>query len=155
MAKHNKEFQDSLNEFKISLTKRYKSYPIKFLHNYIRYEIALLEQLAHQSKGEYYKNYLYETYLKNSEINYKNDSYMQFFILFYRNVFSVGNVSFNEKIKFAINNYGDLKKLIEVTKDSRFFSNSKISELALIKGLFDSYSSNEYNSAIILEFLNP
>ena len=154
MAKHNKEFQDSLNEFKISLTKRYKSYPIKFLHNYIRYEIALLEQLAHQSKGEYYKNYLYETYLKNSEINYKNDSYMQFFILFYRDVFSVGNVSFNEKIKFAINNYGDLKKLIEVTKDSRFFSNSKISELALIKGLFDSYSSNEYNSAIILEFLS-
>ena len=30
MPKHNKEFQDSLNEFKISLTKRYKNYPIKF-----------------------------------------------------------------------------------------------------------------------------
>ena len=28
-----------------------QNYPIKFLHNYIRYEIALLEQLAHQSKG--------------------------------------------------------------------------------------------------------
>ena len=77
---------------------------------------------------------------------------MQFF-LFYRDVFSVGNVSFNEKIKFAINNYGDLNKLIEVTKDSRFFQ-FKISELALIKGLFDSYSSSEYNSAIILEFLS-
>lgn len=154
MAKHNKKFQDSLNEFKISLTKRYENYPIKFLHNYIRYEIALLEQLAHQSKGEYYKNYLYETYLKKNEINYKNDSYMQFFNIFYSDVFSIGNVTFNEKVKFSINNYGDLNKLIEVTKESRFFSNSKVSELALIKGLYDSYSSNEYNSTIILEFLS-
>ena len=53
MAKHNKEFQDSLNSFKIFLSERYKFNKIKYLHNYIRYEIAILEQLAHQNKGDF------------------------------------------------------------------------------------------------------
>ena len=87
MAKHNKKFQDSLNEFKISLTKRYQNYPIKFLHNYIRYEIALLEQLAHQSKENIIKLFVRNLF-KNNEINYNNDSYMQFFNIFYSDVFS-------------------------------------------------------------------
>ncbi len=62
MAKHSNEFQDSLNNFKILLSDRYKTKKIKYLHNYIRYEIAILEQLAHQNKGDYFKAYLYENY---------------------------------------------------------------------------------------------
>ena len=153
MAKHNREFQDSLNNFKFLLAKRYDRFPIKFLHNYIRYEIALLEQLAHQSKGEYYKSYLYDNYLKNNEINYKNDAYMQFFNIFYSDVFSIGNVGFNEKIKFAVNNFGSFHKLLEVIKGSRFFINPKLAELAIIKGLYDGFNSIDYNTETILSFL--
>ena len=36
----NNEFQDSLNSFKIFVSDRYKTKKIKYLHNYIRYEIA-------------------------------------------------------------------------------------------------------------------
>ena len=82
MAKRSNEFQDSLNSFKILLSDRYSSKQIKYLHNYIRYEIAMIEQLVHQNKGDYFKDYLYENYLKRNEVNYKNDAYMQFFNLF-------------------------------------------------------------------------
>ena len=71
MARHDEEFQDSLNEFKIFVSDRYSSKKIKYLHNYIRYEIALLEQMAHQSKGDLYRTYLYNTYLKRHSIKYE------------------------------------------------------------------------------------
>ena len=154
MAKHNKEFQDSLNNFKIYLSTRYRSNKIKYLHNYIRYEIALLEQLAHQNKGDYYKTYLFESYLKTNEINYNNDAYMQFFNLFYKDVFKVGGLAINDKIKFAINNYNDYKRLIEAMDNSKYFSNPKLKELAAIKGLYDSYYSTNYIPENIISILN-
>ena len=154
MAKHNKEFQDSLNNFKIYLSARYRSNKIKYLHNYIRYEIALLEQLAHQNKGDYFKTYLFESYLKTNEINYNNDAYMQFFNLFYKDVFKVGGLAINDKIKFAINNYNDYKKLIEAMDNSKYFSNPKLKELAAIKGLYDSYYSPNYIPENIISILN-
>ena len=154
MAKHNKEFQDSLNNFKIYLSERYRSNKIKYLHNYIRYEIALLEQLAHQNKGDYYKTYLFESYLKTNEINYTNDAYMQFFNLFYRDVFKIGGLAINDKIKFAVNNYNDFKKLIESMDNSKYFSNPKLKELAAIKGLYDSYYSISYVPENIISILN-
>ena len=154
MAKHNKEFQDSLNNFKIYLSARYRSNKIKYLHNYIRYEIALLEQLAHQNKGDYYKTYLFESYLKTNEINYNNDAYMQFFNLFYKDVFKVGGLAINDKIKFAINNYNDYKRLIKAMDNSKYFSNPKLKELAAIKGLYDSYYSPNYIPENIISILN-
>ena len=153
MAKHSNEFQDSLNNFKILLSDRYKTKKIKYLHNYIRYEIAILEQLAHQNKGDYFKAYLYENYLKRNKINYKNDAYMQFFNLFYSDVFKIGGVELNDKIKFAINNYNELEKLIEIIQSCKYFSSPQLSELAIIKGLYDAYNSPSYLAENILLFL--
>ena len=153
MAKHSNEFQDSLNNFKILLSDRYKTKKIKYLHNYIRYEIAILEQLAHQNKGDYFKAYLYENYLKRNKINYKNDAYMQFFNLFYSDVFKIGGIELNDQIKFAINNYNELQKLIEIIQSCKYFSSSQLSELAIIKGLFDAYNSPSYVQENILSFL--
>jgi thiol-disulfide isomerase/thioredoxin len=153
MAKHSNEFQDSLNNFKILLSNRYKTKKIKYLHNYIRYEIAILEQLAHQNKGDYFKAYLYENYLKRNKINYKNDAYMQFFNLFYSDVFKIGGVELNDQIKFAINNYNELQKLIEIIQSCKYFSSPQLSELAIIKGLYDAYNSPSYLAENILLFL--
>lgn len=153
MANHSNEFQDSLNSFKILLSDRYKTKKIKYLHNYIRYEIAILEQLAHQNKGDYFKEYLYENYLNRKEVNYKNDAYMQFFNLFYRDVFGIGGIEINDRIKFSINNYNELKKLNEIIQSCKYFSSAQLSELAIIKGLFEAYKSPGYSSEKILSFL--
>ena len=154
MAKHSNEFQDSLNSFKTLLSDRYRTKKIKYLHNYIRYEIAILEQLAHQNKGDYFKAYLYENYLKRNKVNYKNDAYMQFFNLFYRDVFKIGGIELNDQIKFAINNYNELQKLTEIIESCKYFSSAQLSELAIIKGLFDAYKSPSYVPENILSFLN-
>lgn len=153
IAKLSNEFQDSLNSFKILLSDRYSSKQIKYLHNYIRYEIAMIEQLVHQNKGDYFKDYLYENYLKRKEVNYKNDAYMQFFNLFYKDVFEIGGIEINDRIKFSINNYNELKKLNEIIQACNYFSSEQISELAIIKGLFDTYKSPDYSSENILSFL--
>ena len=87
MAKHSNEFQDSLNNFKILLSDRYKTKKIKYLHNHIRYEIAILEQLAYQNKGDYFKAYLYENYLKEIKSTIKRCLYT--FNLFYSDVFKI------------------------------------------------------------------
>ena len=110
--------------------------------------------MAHQNKGDYYKTYLFESYLKTNEINYTNDAYMQFFNLFYRDVFKLGGLAINDKIKFAVNNYNDFKKLIESMDNSKYFSNPKLKELAAIKGLYDSYYSISYVPENIISILN-
>ena len=79
---------------------------------------------------------------------------MQFFNLFYKDVFKVGGLAINDKIKFAINNYNDYKKLIEAMDNSKYFSNPKLKELAAIKGLYDSYYSLNYIPENIISILN-
>ncbi len=85
MAKHSNEFQDSLNSFKIFLSDRYSSKQIKYLLSFIDTKKTI-------GSGDYFKDYLYENYLKRNEVNYKNDAYMQFFNLFYKNTSEIGGV---------------------------------------------------------------
>jgi thiol-disulfide isomerase/thioredoxin len=78
---------------------------------------------------------------------------MQFFNLFYRDVFEIGGIEINDRIKFSINNYNELKKLNETIQSCKYFSSAQLSELAIIKGLFEAYKSPGYNSKNILSFL--
>ena len=154
MAIHDKEFQDSLNSFKIFISDRYQDYLIKYLHMYIRYEIALIEQMAHQSKGDLYKTYLYHTYLKKNEIAYSNDAYMQFFNLFYKKPFKLGGDEIYEKIKFSINQYNDINHLKNAMANSPFYSNEKLNELIIIKGLYDNYGNLNFENEKVINMLN-
>ncbi len=153
MARHDEEFQDSLNDFKIFASKKYGPNKIKYLHNYIRYEIALLEQMAHQSKGDIYRAYLFNTYLKKNEINYNNDAYMQFFNLFYFKTFRIGGNELYEKILFTINHLQDYEKLNSILLSNQYFQPEKLRELAIIKGLYDGFSTNEFSSKVVISML--
>ena len=78
---------------------------------------------------------------------------MQFFNQFYKDVFKVGGLATNDKIKFAINNYNDYKRLIEAMDNSKYFSNPKLKELAAIKGLYDSFILQIIFQKILFQFL--
>ena len=153
MAKHDEEFQDSLNNFKIFASKKYGPNKIKYLHNYIRYEIALLEQMAHQSKGDVYRSYLFNTYLKRNEINYNNDAYMQFFNLFYFKPFRICGNELYDKILFTVNQLQDYNKLNNILANNQYFQIDQIRELAIIKGLYDGFSSKEFSSKVVINML--
>ena len=53
---------------------------------------------------------------------------MQFFNLFYSDVFKIGGVELNDQIKFAINNYNELQKLIEIIQLCKYFSSPQLSD---------------------------
>ena len=155
MAKHEVEFQDSLNIFKIKISNRYKNYKVKYLHNYVRYEVALMEQMAHQNKGEKYRYYLYKTYLSQHTINYDNDSYMEFFNQFYDQPFRLVNQDIVDKINFSINNLNSLKELSIALENSIYFQEKKLAELAIIKGLGNAFYSTRYNQNNVLSVSGP
>jgi hypothetical protein len=136
------------------VSNKYGSEKIKYLHNYIRYEIALLEQMAHQSKGDFYRSYLYNTYIKRHQLNYLNDAYMQFFNLFYFETFRIAGEEFYEKILFTVNQLNDYEKLENILSGNQYFSSEKIRELAIIKGLFDCYSSSEFSNKSVIDLLS-
>ena len=100
--------------------------------------------MAHQSKGEFYKNYLFHTYLKKSTVEYSNPAYMEFFNLFYRKPFKIGGDNIFEKIKFSINKYHDLDHLKNAMSNSPFYSHQKLTELIIVKGLYDNYNSRNF-----------
>ena len=154
MAKHEAEFQDSLNIFKIKISNRYKNYKVKYLHNYVRYEVALMEQMAHQNKGEKFRYYLYKTYLSQHTINYENDAYMEFFNQFYDQPFRLANQDIIDKIDFSINNLNSLKELSTALENSIYFQEKKLAELAIIKGLGNAFYSRRYNQNNVLSILN-
>ena len=54
---------------------------------------------------------------------------MQFFNLFYSDVFKIGGIELNDKIKFAINNYNELEKLIEIIQSCKYFSSPNFQNL--------------------------
>jgi len=154
MAKHDNVFQDSLNSFKIFVSEKFGLNKIKYLHNYIRYEIGLLEQMAHKSKGSVYSNYLFNTYLKRHSIEYNNDAYMQFFNLFYLEAFRVAGNELYEKVLFTVNKLKNYQQLDSLLTKNIFFSPPRLRELAVIKGLYDGYSSNELDHETAIAFLS-
>ena len=153
MANHGKSFKDSLDVFKQKLIPLYKNVKKEFLHNYIRYSIALIEQLSDRSNHKKNSIYVYNSYLKEFPILYQNDAYMQFFNNFYENIISIPELSNEEKIQFAINNYGNLKKLDEAFANDYFFHDQQIRELAIIKGLGEIFYDIHYDQQNILSIL--
>ena len=65
---------------------------------------------------------------------------MQFFNLFYLKAFRIGGDELFEKIRFSINQLNDFEKLESLMANNQFFTNNKLREIAIIKGLFDSYN---------------
>ncbi len=154
MAKHEKEFKDILNDFKEKLIPLYQSIKKEYLHNYIRYSIASIEQLSFNSNKEKNRLNTYNFFLKDLPVLYQNDAYMIFFNQFYENILSIPEISNEEKIKFAINSYNSLDKLNEALANDYYLKDPKIRELAIIKGLGSIFYNKYYNASNILSILN-
>lgn len=154
MAKHEKEFKDSLNNFKEKLIPLYQSIKKEYLHNYIRYSIASIEQLSLYSNKEKNRLNTYNFFLKDLPVLYQNDAYMIFFNQFYENLLLIPEVGNEEKIKFAINSYNSLEKLNEALSNDYYLKDPKIRELAIIKGLGSIFHNKYYNASNIISILN-
>ena len=154
MAKRNQEFKDSLNVFKEKLIPLYGTIKKEYLHNYIRYSIASIEQLTNFKDLEKSRLFNYNFYLNDMPVLYNNNAYMSFFNQFYENILSIPENSNEEKIKFAINNYNSLEKLDLALANDYFLKNERIREMAIINGLSKIFYNKYYNANNILSILN-
>jgi peroxiredoxin len=154
MAKRNQEFRDSLNVFKEKLIPLYGAIKKEYLHNYIRYSIASIEQLTNFKDSEKSRLLNYNFYLNNMPVLYENNAYMSFFNQFYENILSIAENNNEEKIKFAINNYNSLEKLDLALANDYFLKDERIREMAIINGLSEIFNNKYYNANNILSILN-
>ena len=153
MAKRNQEFTDSLAVFKEQLIPLYGSIKKRYLHNYIRYSIASIEQLANYKNLEKNRLINYNFYLKDMPVLYSNNAYMAFFNQFYEKVLSLPETSNEDKIKFAINNYNSFEKLDLVLAEDYYLKDKRIRELAIINGLAEIYYNKYFNPNNILSII--
>ena len=154
MAKRNQEFRDSLNVFKEKLIPLYGGIKKEYLHNYIRYSIASIEQLTNFKDSEQSRLLNYNFYLNKMPVLYENNAYMSFFNQFYDNILSIIENGNEEKIKFAINNYNSLEKLDLALANDYFLKDDRIRELAIINGLSEIFYNKYFNANNILSILN-
>lgn len=139
MANHGQDFKDSLDIFKESLLPIYRDNKNEYLHNYIRYSIAQIEQLSHHESSDKIKLNTYKFFFHEMPVLYENDAYMTFFNQFYKEYFKNSMFIDFEQIKLCINKYNSLTKLNELLAADFFLKDEKIRELVIIRCLGEEY----------------
>lgn len=148
----NDEFKKEINDFKVTVIKEYSDVDNDYFHHYIQYTIGDIEQLYIARGMLKNKIYLFETYLNEKPILYRNDAYMTFFTNYFKGFF-ITNIGLIDKIKFAINNYNSYEKLSEVLDNSPFLKDEKIKELVTILNLYEGFYRDYYDADAIVEVL--
>lgn len=149
----NNTFKDSLDKFKKELLDYYKPIEKPYFHNYIRYSIASIDQMASGKEIAINRLLVYNYYIKDRPVLYNNDAYMLFFNQFYKNSLSAPVKGGKDRLYFAINNYASLDKLMEILSEDVFLKNEQIRELVVIKGLGEVYYGDDYIKENILLLL--
>lgn len=145
-------FKDSINAFKKVLIKEYGPIKKQYFHEYIKYSIAGLEQLYMGRGIIKNKIYLFEMYLNNHPILYKNDAYMDFFKQNFDGFFQT-NIGLYDRIEHSINDYSSAEKLDEALTNSPFLKNDSLRELVTIINLYQDYYKNNFNQSNIISVL--
>jgi len=121
----------------------------EFVSVYIRYSLANLEDINKKPEKE-----LFEKYLKNKPIRYRQKQYFTFFTQLYKQDFEQLTYTKrgSELLKAIMldNNLSETKKLLMQYKD---FQRAEFAELYLIYGLFDVYHKKVVNQKTALSLL--
>ena len=153
MASHSQEFKDSLDQFKNSLLTLYLPHKNEFLHNYIRYSIAQIEQLSKHEDNNKVKFNIYKFFFHEMPVLYENDAYMIFFNQFYKDHFKNSMFVDIEQIKFTINNQNSLSKLNELLATDFFLKDARIRELVIIRSLGEEFYNYDFIPDNIISIL--
>lgn len=138
-----------INEFVLKWKKNAAAEPNEFAADYIRYTIANLEDINKVSEDQ-----LFEEYLKEKSILYKNKEYFNFFTQFYKNDFEQLTLKKeSQTLLKAIMFQSDLnlsrKEIIRLKK----IANPALAELYLMNGLFEVYHKKTINQESTIKLL--
>lgn len=137
--------QAKIDSFKLAMNSYYSTVQNKYFSAYITYTIAALEEKTKVSQKK-----LFAEYINGNPIFYNNPEYMNFFNAFYKQSlqhFSLSKEGF--PLAFQINDKGSLSGVYNILKRNPFLQNDTISELVLLKGLYESYYDGSFKQSSI------
>jgi len=154
-------FRQNLDTFKLDLKEIYEGTTSKYFKNYMRYNVASMEQMGEVGRGygdkvnarvgDLMMNtlYLYNEYISNKPVLYHNKEYMRFFNEFYKGTFSQGSSTDQLKLKEAIlyENYDDAMSVLE---KAAYLKNERIRELVFLKSMGEVFHGGSYNQRSII-----
>ncbi len=138
-----------IDSFKLAMRKFYSEVHNSYFETYITYTIAALEEKTKLSEKKLYSNYI-----DGKPIQYSNPEYMNFLNTFYKQ--KIQNFALSKEgfpLSFQINDRGSLTGVINILKRDAFLKNDTISELVLLKGLFESYYDGSFKQKSIIAIL--
>lgn len=132
--------QAKIDSFKLAMRDYYSTVTNPFFSNYMNYSIAAMEKNTKMSEKK-----LFSTYIANKPILYTHPEYMNFFNSFYKQ--KLQSLALSKKgsdLSFIINDRGSAVAAVAALKRDLFIPNDTISELVLMKGLYESYYDGSF-----------
>ncbi len=142
-----------LDTFKIYAYKAYKNEKNAYFLNYVRYNIALLEQAKKNRKNENAKLNTYLEYIKPYPVFTYNDQYMKFIKSFYSKDFEGYMPNVKASIYLAID-HASPTRLMKALGQDFFLQKTKLRELMMVNMLGNSYYKRGYDRNDVLTILD-
>ncbi|MGV6862187.1 MAG: TlpA family protein disulfide reductase [Putridiphycobacter sp.] len=142
-----------LDTFKMYAYEAYKEEEDPYFVNYVRYNIALMEQVKVSNK---YKNARIDTYLQYINpfpVYAKNDQYMNFVKAFYPEDFEGYVAEIKSSVYLAINHESPTRLMHALRKDP-LLKNIELREMMMVNMLGKSYYKRGYNRKEIITILD-
>jgi hypothetical protein len=145
------EFAQQLDTFKLNVEKYYRKDTNFFFQTYIRYSIASMEDI--QFSGSKTRMEKFQLYLKDLPVCYENNIYINYFSLFYKNIFALLSNDINIKIYKSILGSSPTLLMRNLGVEATL-RNPRVRELVAIQGLSEVYNGKDYPKSNIITILD-
>jgi hypothetical protein len=146
-------FTPYLDTFKMYAYQAYKDEKNAYFLNYVRYNIASMEQIKKTRKNENAKLNTYLEYIKPYPVFAYNDQYMHFIKSFFPKDFEGYMPDIKASIYLAID-HSSPTRLMKALGKNLFLKNVHLREMMMVRMLGNSYYKRGYNRANIITILD-
>ena len=134
------KINQTLDSFAVYSNKRYKAIKNSYFKHYVNYSFANFFSNTSRSK-----TLLYKQFLEHKPILYHNYEYMEFFNTQYTGYFKAfASTKTGGSIYNSINSFADYQDLWNQFKTDKHITNDTLLELIVLKGLYESYFSPDF-----------
>ncbi len=134
------KINQTLDSFALYSNKRYKAIKNKYFKQYVNYSFANFFSNTSRSK-----TILYKQFLDKKPILYHNYEYMEFFNTHYKGYLkTIATTKVGGSIYNSINKFADYQDLWNQFKTDKQITNDTLRELIVLKGLYESYFSPDF-----------
>jgi thiol-disulfide isomerase/thioredoxin len=142
-----------IDTFKIYAYSAYKNVNNSYFINYVRYNIALIEQVKVTKQLKYSKINTYLEYIDPYPVYAKHDQYMTFINAFYPEDFEGYDVDIKTGVIMAIN-HASPSRLMKTLRKDPLLKKTELREMLMVKMLGKSYYKRGYDRKHIITMLD-